>query len=70
MSCEALPGGVRAGQPFVYIYRVIDRLIIGAFGGNRQGEREHSILTVASQPSMRTRASLRREAFFNWLKKF
>jgi hypothetical protein len=54
----------------VYIYICIDRLIIGAFGGNRQGDREHSILTVASRPSMCMKASMRREAFVNWLKKY
>lgn len=48
---------------FFYAYK--QRLIIGACGSNMKRERKHSILTVASQPSIPRAASVRREVFYN-----
>jgi hypothetical protein len=49
----------------IFIYISTQRLIIGACGGNRKRERKHSILTVASQPSVPRAASVRHEVFHN-----
>ncbi len=48
---------------FFYAYK--QRLIIGACGSNMKRERKHSILTVASQPSIPRAASVSREVFYN-----